>query len=132
MSLLDRAGQPYPGQLSADMSPFSQQALQGAGDYFNSPLASQSNLFQGAAGQLSNMFLTPEGEITPAKQAYYDAFRDNLLRELSDAKDRLGATTSARDKFYSTGRVAGEGKLEEGAFGDLAQTLAQLYMQDEA
>lgn len=122
-SFLETAGQPYPGQLTAAMSPLSQSGLARLEDILGQPAASENPLFVSAVGELQK---TLSGEYDPYESEYYDAVRSGLLRELSEAKDRLRASASARDVFSSSGRVAGEGELEETAMNSLAQVLGSL------
>lgn len=130
LSRLQRAGEPYPGTLTAGLSGYEQWGMKGLGDYLESPLASESPLFQAGKGELLS---TLEGdEYDPFKGEYYKAYRANKMRELEDAKDRLASRTSARDKMFGGGRIKTEGKMEEGVTGDLMQVLGGLQEAERA
>jgi len=120
-NLLQKAGSPYPGSLT---TPYEQQGLQALGGYLDQPLPTQDTLFGAARGELEK---TLSDQYDPAGSAYYDAYRTAVLRELSQAKDRLAAETSSRDAYFGGGRIKETSELEEGAMGQLAQVLGQMF-----
>jgi len=122
---IDLAGTPYPGQLSAGLSEYESTGLDQLGQYLDSPSVTSDPLFGAARDELTQT-LSGEG-YDPIQGEYYQAYRENMMREMNEAKDRLASKTSARDQFYSGGRVAGEGELEETAIGGLRQELGRLY-----
>lgn len=121
---LGRAGEPYPGELTAPLSEYETTGLDQLGKYLESPMPTEGKLY-GLGREEVERTLTGE-EYDPFKGEYYQAFRENLMRELAEAKDRLAARTSARDAFYGGGRVAGEAELEEAALGGMRQELGRL------
>ncbi|MGD8787713.1 MAG: hypothetical protein PVJ60_09835 [Phycisphaerales bacterium] len=121
---LRRSGEAYPGELSAPMSGFERKGLDTLEDWLGSSMPTESKLY-GLGGQEYERTLGSD-YYDPSEGKYYQAYREAVMRELKEAKDRLAARTSASDKFYSGGRVAGEAELEETAVGDLALVLGQL------
>lgn len=130
LARLRTAGQPYPGQLPGTGGPseFEQMGLEQLGGYLKSPLPSEGSLYGAARGEISK---TLGGEeYNPVQGAYYQAYRTEVMRELEEAKDRLAAQTSARDKYFGGGRIETTGELEETATGDLAMVLGQLFERE--
>lgn len=127
---LRRAGETYPGQLTAPLSEFETTGLEQLGQYLESPLPTTGGLYGAARGEVEKTLAGEEYD--PFKGEYYQAFQENLKRELAEAKDRLAARTSARDAFYGGGRVAGEAELEETALGGLRQELGRLQEAERA
>jgi len=123
LSYLRSAGQPYPGQLSAPMSPLSQTGLGRLSDILSKGPVTENPLFKSAAEELQT---TMTGGYDPFESEYYQGVRSGLMRELAEAKNRLAATSSARDRYASSGRNVGEARLEEGAMSTLAQVLGRL------
>jgi len=117
------AGEPPPIQKTAPMTGVEETAYGGLQDYMTSPLASESSLYQAGAGEIEK---TLAGDYDPVGSTYYKAFKSAVMRELQEAKDRIAARTSSRDKFFGGGRISAEGELEESAVGDLAMVLGQL------
>ncbi len=124
---LERAGEAFPGQLTAERSGFEETGLAHVGEYLDTPYASSDPLYQSARQEYEQTL--GDGR-DPFESEYYQAFRDNTLRELAEAKDRLASRTSARDSFYTGGRIAGEGELEETALGGLRQTLGEMQERE--
>lgn len=121
---IGRAGEPYPGPLTAGLSGYEQTGLDLLRKYLGSTPLTQQPLYGMAKEELGKTF---GEEYDPAQGEYYKAYRSNMLRELAEAKDRLASRTSARDIFGSTGRVAGEAELEETALGNLTEVLGRLF-----
>ena len=121
---LNRAGEAYGGDLSSPLSTFEEQGFKGLEDYLNSPLPTESDIYQLGRSEITN---TLEGEYDPYEGEYYKAYKSNLARELQEAQDKLAARTSASDQFFGGGRIKEEGNLQESAMGDLAQMLGSLY-----
>jgi len=124
MERLTRAGEPYGGDLVAPLGEYEQWGLGALGKYLQSPSMMEGGLW--GAGKEELMRTLGGGEYDPYQGEYYKAFRSNVLRELGEAKDRLASRTSASDRFFSGGRVAGEAELEETATGNLMQMLGTL------
>lgn len=122
---LEQAGEPYPGELVAPLSEYEQRGLDTLQKVLGMPMPSEERLFSAAKGELEKTLGGEEYD--PIGGAYYQAYRNQVMRELQEAKDRLAARTSARDKFFGGGRIATEGELEEAAVGDLATILGQLF-----
>jgi len=120
---LKRAGEAYPGELTAGLSEYEETGLGELGKYLATELPTESPLYKATEEELTK---TLTGGYEPATSDYYQAFRTNLLRELQKAKDRLAASTSGRDLYYGGGRVQEERQLEETALANLAQTMAGL------
>lgn len=120
---IGRAGEKYPGPLVAALSEFEETGLEGLRDYLGKPLPTEGELYTSAVDEIAK---TLAGEYDPAQGEYYKAYKTSVLRELEEAKDRLAAATSARDKYFGGGRIATTGELEESAVGDLALVLGQL------
>jgi hypothetical protein len=118
---MQRAGTPYPGELTTS---YERQGLDTLGGYLDSPLPTEGGLFAGAKGELEKTF---GGEYDPVGGAYYEAYKTAVMRELSEAKDRLAAETSARDAYFGGGRIKETSELEEGATGQLAMELGRLF-----
>ncbi len=123
---INRAGETYPGQLTAGLSGFEQTGLGKLGDFLKTDDFSQDPLFQAGREELLKTF---GGEYDP-EGPYYQAYKTKVMQELTEAQDRLKATTSARDKFFGGGRIAVSGELEESAVGDLALILGQLFERE--
>lgn len=121
---VQRAGEPYPGKLTAPITSHEQTGLDTLEGWLGSDMPSDDPLFGMARGEYEKTLGSDYYD--PSEGQYYHAYREAVMRELQEAKDRLAAKTSARDQFYSGGRVAGEGELEETAMGDLSLILAQL------
>lgn len=127
---LATAGQPYTGQLVAPTSQYEQMGLENLGNYLNSPSPTSSPLYGAAQGELEKTLGGEEYD--PVGGTYYQAYRTAVLRELQEAKDRLAAETSARDKYFGGGRIAATGELEETALNDLELMLGQLYENERS
>ena len=117
--------QPYPGQMTAPMSQYETMGLKGLGEYLDTPMPTQSNMFGLTTDELEK---TIEGrEYDPITGPYYEAYRTNIMRELDQAKDRIAARSSSRDAFFGGGRLDQEREVEEGAMGSMAQVLGGLF-----
>lgn len=121
---LERAGEPYSGELTAPMTGIEKGGLDTLEGWLGSDMPSDDPLFGMARGEYEKTLGSDYYD--PAEGQYYQAYQQNIKRELQEAKDRLAAKTSARDQFYSGGRVAGEAELEETAMGKLIETLGLL------
>lgn len=121
---LSLAGTAYPGELTAGLSEPEQMGLQTLKDYLASAPSTESAMYK--AGESELMKTLGGEEYDPLGGAYYQAYRNQVMRELQEAKDRLAASTSARDKYFGGGRIKETGNLEEGATNQLAMTLATL------
>lgn len=128
VSRLGRAGQTYPGQLTAPMSEFELKGLDTLGEYLDKPLPTEGGLFGMARGELEKTLGGEEYD--PVQGAYYQAYRTAMEREIRQAKDRLAATTSARDKYFGGGRIKGEAQIEEGGLNQLALVLGELFEKE--
>ena len=128
MERLDLAGTAYPGQLTAPLSGPEQTGLKGLEGYLASALPTEGSLYGAAKGEVEKTLGGQEYD--PIGGAYYQAYRTQVMRELEEAKDRLGAQTSARDKFFGGGRIQVAGELEEQATSDLAMILGQLFERE--
>jgi hypothetical protein len=127
---INLAGTPYSGQLVAPLSKPEQTGIDQLGQYLGSPMPTESGLYGAAKGEVESTLGGQQYD--PIQGEYYQAYRENLMRELQEAKDRLAARTSARDAFYSGGRVAGEAELEETALGGMRQELGRLFEIERA
>lgn len=125
MERIERAGEAYPGELVAPLGEHETLGLEQLGKYLKTPLPTEGGLYGAARGEVERTLGGEEYD--PFKGEYYQAFQENLKRQLQEAKDRLAARTSARDAFYGGGRVAGEAELEETATGGMRQELGRLY-----
>ena len=124
VEFLDKGTAPYAGDMTAPLSEQEVTGLKSLGEYLDSPSPVDSNLFGMTTDELEK---TLEGtHYDPATGPYYQAYRTSVMRELKQAKDRLAARSSARDNFFGGGRLDQERELEEGAVGNLTQTLGQL------
>jgi len=122
---LGRAGESYPGQLVAPLSSPEKTGIGILENYLQSPLSTQSKNYKLAQGELEK---TLSGNAyDPVSGTYYQAYRNNVLREIQNAKDRLAATTSASDKYFGGGRISGESDIEQQGVNDLMQVLGSLY-----
>lgn len=122
---ITRAGEAYPGELVAPLSEPEQTGISTLGQYLETPLPTEGRLYGLGKAELEKTLAGEEYD--PLKGEYYQAYRENLMRELQEAKDRLASRTSARDAFYGGGRVAGEAELEETALGEMREKLGGLY-----
>jgi hypothetical protein len=122
---LARAGEAYTGELTAGLSKEEQTGLATLDEYLASAPSTESPLYKAGVSELQKTLGGEEYD--PIGGAYYQAYRNQVMRELQDAKDRLAASTSARDKFFGGGRIKETSELEEGALGNLQTVLAQLY-----
>jgi hypothetical protein len=120
-SSMSRYGQPYPGELTTK---YEQQGLKTLGDYLSSPTPTESPLYQGAAGELER---TLSGDYDPVGSQYYQSYRTAVMRELQEAKDRLANEKAASEKLFGGGMNTESRELEEGAVGDLAVILGQMF-----
>ena len=128
VSRLEQAGRPYPYKLGADPTSAQQWSFGALDDWLDSPMPMDDKLWGLSRDEYEK---TLGGDYyDPAEGDYYKALKTNLLRELAEAKDRLHSTTSARDQYFSSGRVAGEGELEEDAVNQLAQIVAALMEKE--
>jgi len=120
--------EPYPGQMTAPMSQYETMGLKGLGEYLDTPMPTESNLFGMTTDELEK---TLEGrEYDPITGPYFQAYRTNMMRELNQAKDRIAARSSSRDAFFGGGRLDQEREVEEGAMGSMAQVLGQLFEKE--
>jgi len=126
---LSLAGTPYPGELTAPLSEFEQFGLESLNKYLSSRMPTETPLYGLAESELTK---TLGEEYDPFTSEYYQAYRTNLERELQRAKDRLAATSSARDAFFGGGRLQQERELEESALGNIAQTLGAMQEAERA
>jgi len=125
---IGRAGEAYQGPLTAALSEYEQTSLQGLQDWLGKDLPTEGTLYKSAADEIQK---TLSGEAyDPVNSDYYSAYRTQVLRELSEAKDRVAARASAGDKFYGGGRIATEGELEETTVGNLAVFLGQMQERE--
>lgn len=124
---LERSGEQYGGPLVAALSKYEQTGLDQLGTYLDQPLPSEGTLYTSAVDEITK---TLAGDYDPSKSEYYQAYKNAVMRELEESKDRLKASTSARDKYFGGGRIATEGELEESAVGDLALIMGQLAEQE--
>ncbi len=125
---LSLAGTPYRGDLSAPMTDIEKSGLDTLEGWMGSDLPSQDPLF-GLGRQEYERTLGGD-YYDPAQSQYWLAYNTALDRALQEARDRLAARTSARDAFYSGGRVAGEAELEEEAMNQRALVLAELMERE--
>jgi len=121
------AGTEYQGPLVAALSEFEQQGLAELGDYLNSPLGTEGELYGSAEEEILK---TLQGEYDPVNSDYYKAYKNQIMREIQEAKDRLAARASAGDKFFGGGRISTEGEMEESALGQMAVTLGELQERE--
>ena len=124
---LGRAGEAYPGQLTAGLSEFEQQGLGTLGDFLSSELPTEGALFTASRDELLK---TLEGGYDPGESDYWKAYQQNVQRLSQEAQDRINAQTSARDKFFGGGRIAVSGELQETITGNLQQELGRLYERE--
>lgn len=122
---LNLAGTPYEGELTAGLSDYEQQGLSDLDKYLKSPNVADSRLYGLAENELDKTL--SGAEYDPIGGTYYQAYRNQVMEELQNAKDRLNASTSARDSFFGGGRIAETGNLERGAVNDLSLALGQLF-----
>jgi len=119
-----RAGEAYTGDLVAGLSEPEQISQDLLAQYLAGSPATNDPLFQAAESELTN---TLSGDTyDPVGGAYYQAYRNAVQRELRNATNELAARTSASDQFFGGGRIAEEGKLQEGAVNTLALELGRL------
>jgi hypothetical protein len=124
---LARAGEAYPGQLTAPMTAPEQTSQNMLSKWLGGEGGTESPLYGMAESEMSK---TLGGEYDPAASEYYKAFRNAVMRELQQAKDRLANQFSARDRLFGGGVVSETGKLEEGGANQLATILGQLAQQE--
>jgi hypothetical protein len=125
---MNRAGETYQGPLVAALSDFEQQGLQGLQDWLGTDLPTEGTLYKSAADEIQK---TLSGEAyDPVNSDYYKAYRNQVMRELSDAQDALAARASAGDKLFGGGRLKVEGDLQENAVGNLAVLLGQMQERE--
>jgi len=127
MERLSKAGEAYPGG-EFKLSPYEETGLKGLEKYLSSALPSEKPLFGAAKSELGKTLGGEEYD--PIKGPYYQAYRTQILQELEDAKNRIAATTSARDKYFGGGRIATEGRVEERGMANLASVLGSLYERE--
>lgn len=72
-----RAGEPYPGQLTAPLSEYEELGLGSLGEYLRSELPTENPLYGLAQREMQQ---TLSGEYDPYEGEYYSAFRENVLR----------------------------------------------------
>jgi hypothetical protein len=125
---LSRAGEEYPGDLTAPMTGIEKGGLDTLEGWLNSPLPSEDSLWGLSRGEYEKTLGSDHYD--PAEGQYYQAFRTSMARELQEAKDRLAARTSARDQFYTGGRVAGEAEMEEDYLAKMGLVLGGLHERE--
>lgn len=125
-----RAGEAYPGGLTAPLSEYEQTGLGILGNYLTSPMPTETPLYTAAESELAKTLAGEEYD--PVEGAYYQAYRNQVMRELKEAKERLAAATSASDKYFGGGRIEQTAELESKAMEDLATILGQLYETERA
>lgn len=125
LSRITGAGGAYGGPLVAPFSDLQQRGFADIESHLGRGLPTDTPMFQAAQGEL--MRTLGGEEYDPYEGEYYRAYRENIQRELQEAKDRLAARASSRDMFYGGGRRQVEGELEETAMGQLQQMLGSLY-----
>ena len=130
---ISRAGEAYPGQLTAGLSDLEKQAIGLGQQAMSQPslasMLANEPLYQASRQQLMS---TLTGTYDPVAGAYYQGLRNQVMRELQDAQARLAAQTSARDAFFGGGRISAAGRLQEGALNTLTQELGRLYENERA
>lgn len=124
---LDRAGEGFSGELTAGISPFEQMSMDRLQSFMQSPLASQSDLYQLGQQELTS---TLEGKYDPFNTEKLNTFKSMVLRDVDDAITRLRAGTAARDRIGGGGRVAGESRLQESALDKIFMQSAALADQE--
>ena len=129
LEALRKAGKPYGGRLSAGLSEFEEGAFESLRGYLDSPLVTENDLYQQGRGEVQQ---TLSGEYDPYEGEYYKAYQNALKQELREAKDRLAASTSARDEHFGGGRIAETGNLERDTQNTLAQILGGLFENERA
>ena len=111
---------PYGGKLVGSMSPYESQGLGKLQNYLNSSLSP----YYGMAGKELQNTLT--GAYDPSTSPYYQAVRQAQMRELEDAKKRLGSDLSGSGLYYSGVRNAGLQDMEMQTVNSLNQLLGQM------
>ena len=121
---ISRAGETYPGPLIAALSEFEETGLAGLGEYLGKPLPTEGIMYKSAADEIQKTLAGEEYD--PTHGEYYQAYRTGVMRELTEAKDRLASRAAKGGKFFGGGRLAVEGEMEESAVGNLALIAGQL------
>jgi len=124
MSRLGRAGESYTGELVAGPSEYEQQGLQGLSKWLESAMPTEDALYGASKEELMK---TLTGGYDPGASPYYKAFRNNVMTELDDAKNRMRSTKAASGSLYGGSANAEERQLETRAVGNLEQTMGGIY-----
>jgi len=123
---IQRAGQPYPGQLVAPMSAQEETSLSQLSRFQGDTAMGGENPLYAAAEQEYLKTLGGQ-EYDPVAGEYYQAYRNAVMREIANATNALAARTSASDAFFGGGRLDQERQLQEAGVNMLAQELGRLY-----
>lgn len=125
---MESLGTPYGGDLTAPLSKYEQTGLGNLESWLNMPSPTEDKLY--GLGREEYEKTLGGDYYDPEQSQYWTAYNSALDRKLQEARDRLHATTSSRDQYFSSGRVAGEGELEEQAMLDRALVLADLMERE--
>ena len=120
-------GDPVPFNLAG---PTSEQNMgfQELMKFLSGPQSTQSDLFQSAKGEVQD---TLDSKYDPYKGEYYKAYKENVMRELQEATDRIKAQRSSREGgIFGGGMTNILGELGETSQGQLSQMLAELYEKE--
>lgn len=109
---------PYPGQLTAGMSPEERQALSAISGYQPSSLWKQSQ---------EQLGKTISGQYDPISSPYFKAFRENLGRETEDIVTGVNQQFNLGGMLPSTQRSRVVGDVRTDALGRIAQELGGMY-----
>jgi len=120
-----RAGEAYPGELTAGLSRFEEMGLEGLEQYLLQPAATSSRLYGLGREELER---TLAGEYDPFGEdgEYWQAYQTAMQREVEKLKDQLFARTAGLGKFFGGGTVKGLADIGEAASAQMGTTLAGL------
>ena len=125
ISRLEQAGREFPVTPLTGME---QQGISSLRDFLDSPLPSEGDLFQSAKDEISQ---TLAGGRDPFESEYYNAYQQNVKRELQEAVDRIKAQRSSREGgIFGGGLTNVLGELEETTTGNLMEFLGQLQERE--
>jgi len=125
ISRLEQAGKSFPVTPLTEAEQFGIGSLK---DFLGSDLPSESDLFKSAKGEISQ---TLAGGRDPFESEYYNAYQQNVKRELQEAVDRIKAQRSKREGgTFGGGMTNVLGELEETTTGNLMEFLGQLQERE--
>jgi uncharacterized protein (UPF0262 family) len=114
-------GEAYSGPMSAEMTPLEQKGQSILGGYLDQAVDPSAT----AASKMLTSTLT--GDYNPLSSPYYQAMKDEAIRNQEKAIDVLNRESAAGGDFFSSGRLRGVSDIATDTANKMATTMGTLY-----